>query len=177
MRMRSLLTLGTNPAWCMPTKLAQGNLRCKDQFHKLYVDNTHCHNGQYQVYPYIPAEAGEFDWLSHGRDYSKIFETQCCLHAPYQLDNKKLNHFFDSRLRCIDAKVSYLLFGIAKKARSVTEFQWPRWTLLWTCPLDIYKGWYSLCLFQLRLWSCHFRGWWGKKWIHDFWGPLLSHSI
>ena len=59
--MRSLLTLGTNPARRMPTKLAQGNLQCKDQFHKSYVDNIHHHNGQYQASPYIPEEAGEFD--------------------------------------------------------------------------------------------------------------------
>jgi len=59
--MRLLLTLGTNPARRMPTKLAQGNPRCKDQFHKLYVDNIHHHNGQYQAFPYIPTAAGGFD--------------------------------------------------------------------------------------------------------------------
>ena len=60
--MRSCLTWGTNPARRRPTKLAQGNPRCKDQFHKLCVDNIHHHNGlEYQASPYIPAEAGEFD--------------------------------------------------------------------------------------------------------------------
>jgi hypothetical protein len=60
-RMRSLLTLGTNPAQRKPTKLAQGNPQCWDQFHKLYVNNIHCRNGQHPASPYIPAEAGEFD--------------------------------------------------------------------------------------------------------------------
>jgi hypothetical protein len=61
MRMKPLLTLGTNPARRMPTKLARGNPRCMDQFRKLYVDNIHRRNGQYQVSPCILAEAGEFD--------------------------------------------------------------------------------------------------------------------
>ena len=59
--MRTSLTLGTNPARCMPTKLAPGNPQCKDQFHKLYIDNIHHRTRQYQVSPYIPVEAGEFD--------------------------------------------------------------------------------------------------------------------
>ena len=77
----------------MPTKLAQGNPRCKGQFHKLYVDNNHRRNGQYQASPYIHAEAGEFDLLIHGREHGGISETRHCLHVPYQLDNKNINHF------------------------------------------------------------------------------------
>lgn len=136
--MRTLLTLGTNPARRKLTKPAPGNLRYKVQFHILYVDKIHRHNGQYRESPYIPAEVGECDWSSHGRDYGEIFETLHCLHVPYRLDIEELNFLI------IVYRTSYLLFGIARKARSVTAFRWARRTLLWTSPLDIYKGWYSL---------------------------------
>ena len=42
------------------------------------------------------------------------------------------------------ARVHYSLFGFARKARGVTAFRWARRTLLWTSPLDMYNGWYSL---------------------------------
>ena len=101
-----------------------------------FVRKLGCHT-------FLPKDFRVLDYVSgsHKFDLSKS-----CKHWDIFLShcNNKLNLFFDSRLSYIEAKVTDLLFGIAKKARSITVFQWPCRTLLWTSPLDMYNRWYLL---------------------------------